>query len=161
MQVNGAIQMSADLRTPLAAQQAALVRALAGLEPCPDGFDLQRVASASDALAMKRSRAAAKIWPDLCHAIGDHFNQLFADYAQEYPTPPAAGPGFDCYRFGQFLASHELLTDKARQIWLAMRLRYRCTETGLNKRRGLTVVWDRRPGTFQIRIRVGWSSLFR
>jgi hypothetical protein len=64
----------------LAAQQAALVRALVAGGPCPDGFDADRVRRAGDALLRKRARGVAGHWPAL-GAMPD-FSARFAQWAQ-------------------------------------------------------------------------------
>ena len=148
--------MLTDARDALAARQARLVRALVGLEHCPAGFDVEQIAMTGLSLASKRARAAAKAWPDFSSAIGEQFESLFAEYAQTEPAPPTSGPTEDGFRFADFLAERDRLSMASRQIWLAMRLHYRRTEAGIKSRRGLAIVWDRRPGIWWLRIGLRW-----
>lgn len=148
--------MSTDARQSLAVAQANLLRALARLEPAPSGFDVEELAIASSSLGLKRSRAAEKAWPDFAMTLGDRFAELFTEYARQYPTPPPAGPAVDGFQFAEYLAGRDRLSDQARQILLAMRLHYRCGTTGIEKRRGPVLVWDRRPGSWRWRMRIGW-----
>jgi hypothetical protein len=53
---------SVEARQSLAAEQAALVRALAGLGEPPEGFDSARLGVAAEALGRKRLRAVARAW---------------------------------------------------------------------------------------------------
>jgi hypothetical protein len=134
--------MSADLRELLAADQAELVRALAGLSPTPEGFNGAHLERTSAALAQKRVRAAEKVWPELQLALGTGFAMLFKEYVIDHPAPPTGGPACDAFSFAAFLSSRRQLPPEAQSFWLSLRLHYRCSKNGLSPRRGLGIAWE-------------------
>ncbi|AFU06157.1 hypothetical protein [Nocardia brasiliensis] len=69
--------MSAEL----AAQQAALVRALVAGAPVPAGFDCADVAAAAHALLRKRADEVARRFPMLAQACGPDFRERFLAWA--------------------------------------------------------------------------------
>jgi hypothetical protein len=75
-------------RERLAAEQAALVRALVGGGPVPGGFDPERVRATSAALARKRAREVARAWPVLAAELGDDFTGRFLAFAAGRPRRP-------------------------------------------------------------------------
>jgi hypothetical protein len=64
----------------LGERQAALVAALLGAGPTPDGFDEARLAAARRALLRKRAAAAAAAWPLLAASLGDRWPSTFARF---------------------------------------------------------------------------------
>jgi hypothetical protein len=111
--------VSTDDRAKLAEQQAALVDALAGRSPVPDGFDAQHVATAAASLLAKRRRGVEKTWPGLAASLGERFRTVFADYARHHPIP-ADGPAADGRLFASYLRGLGLLSDAGRvQLLLA------------------------------------------
>jgi hypothetical protein len=132
----------------LADQQAALLAALAGNGPVPAGFDAARVRAAADALAFKRARAVAKMWPSLHAMLGDDFRERFAAYAGTTPLPVHGGPLADGRYFARFLANRVQLSDEAKLQVLSIDTRYRVTASGLISRRlpSLHAAWLRNSG---------------
>jgi hypothetical protein len=65
----------AGLAERLAAEQAALVRALVGGGPAPGGFDPERVRATAAALARKRAGEVARAWPGLAAELGPAFTE--------------------------------------------------------------------------------------
>lgn len=119
----------------LAAQQAALMAALAGSAPPPAGFDATRVRSAAAVLAAKRARAVARAWPGVRTMLGDRFGARFARYAATVPLPAQGGPLADGRAFVRCLARDMALPDDVRLQVLAIDVRYRRTHAGLAPRR--------------------------
>jgi hypothetical protein len=103
----------AAARERLAAQQAALVRALIAGGPPPAGLDPARVVATASALARKRARQVAKTWPALAHSLGDGFTTRFVAYAAANPLPPG-GALADGLGFARTLAQAGELTGEAR-----------------------------------------------
>ena len=69
----------------LADDQAALVRALVAGGPPPDGFDAERLATASRALLRKRAQDVGRRYPMLREGCGDRFLELFGEWARDRP----------------------------------------------------------------------------
>jgi hypothetical protein len=131
--------LSADTRAAIACQQATLVRALAGLEEVPPGFDARGVQAAADALARKRLRSVAQAWPDLARALGRRFGELFRSFASATPLPRHGGPLADGRGFARWLARRGELPDAGRRQALVVDLHYVSTADGLSPRRWPTV----------------------
>ena len=127
----------------LAEQQSALMAALAGKGPVPDGFDATRVGAAAAALAFKRARGVAQAWPSLRAMLGDNFRTHFADYAATSAVPQQGGPLADGRRFARYLAHRMPLGDAARMQAVALDATHRLTTAGLVPRRlpALRLAW--------------------
>ena len=100
-------------RERLAAEQAALVRALVG-GPVPGGFDPGRVAATSAALARKRAREVARAWPVLADGLGEGFTGRFLADAARRPPPARGGALADGLAFARALAREGRLPANAR-----------------------------------------------
>jgi hypothetical protein len=98
----------------LAAEQAALVRALVAGGPVPDGFDPGRVRATAAALARKRAREVASTWPALAADLGEAFTGRFAAYAAGRPPPATGGSLADGLAFARHLARHGRLSGDAK-----------------------------------------------
>lgn len=132
---------SSEARARLAAQQAALADALlAGGEP-PAGFDVARVKAAAEALAQKRRRSVAQVWPATFAALGREFGKLFAAYAAGHPLPGAGGPLADGEAFARWLRERDAFPAAGGVEWMAVRLRFRRFAGGLAPRRGFSAGW--------------------
>lgn len=101
-------------RDRLAAEQAALVRALVGGGPVPGGFDPGRVAATSEALARKRAREVARSWPVLAADLGEDFTSRFLADAARRPPPARGGALADGLAFARSLARQARLSPNAR-----------------------------------------------
>ncbi len=73
------------LVTDLAAQQAALVRALVAGGPVPDGFDPADLATTERALLRKRAQEVARRFPMLAYECGDNYQDLYCAWAKDRP----------------------------------------------------------------------------
>jgi hypothetical protein len=124
----------------LAAQQAALVRALTGQGPPPMGFDAGRVGVVARSLVMKRLRSVRRVWPGLARGLGEEFDRLFVDYATVRPTPRRGGALADGDTFIAHLVAHGHCPDEARRERLAVALDYRRTADGLVRRSRWAIV---------------------
>jgi hypothetical protein len=91
-------------RERLAAEQAALVRALVDGGPVPDGFDPDRVRATSTAPARKRAREVARAWPVLAAELGEDFTGRFLAFAAGRPPPGRGGALADGLAFARALA---------------------------------------------------------
>jgi hypothetical protein len=101
-------------RARLAAEQAALVRALVDGGPVPGGFDPGRVAATSAALARKRAREVARAWPVLAADLGERFTGRFLADAAGRPPPARGGALADGLAFAHALAREGGLSPNAR-----------------------------------------------
>jgi hypothetical protein len=101
-------------RDRLAAEQAALVRALVDGGPVPGGFDPDRVRATSAALARKRAREVARAWPVLAAELGQAFPGRFLAYAAGRPPPARGGALADGLAFADALAGRGRLPGNAR-----------------------------------------------
>ena len=127
-----------DARSSLGAAQAELIRALAARSASPGGFDAARFQVAAQALASKRSRAAARAWPRLAGALGEEWRERFRAFARTCPLPREGGPLADGYAFARFLQRAGKLPDEGRLEALAFELRYRRFAAGqFRPRRGV------------------------
>jgi hypothetical protein len=108
-------------RARLAAQQAALVRALVAGGPVPGGFDPARVRATSAALARKRARAVARAWPGLAAELGGDFTERFLADAARRPPPTRGGALADGLAFADALAREGRLPGSAGVERLAAR----------------------------------------
>jgi hypothetical protein len=95
-------------RGDLAARQAALVAALVGDAPVPDGFDPRRLAAVRQALLRKRAGQVASAWPVL--AAGCQWPDWFTEWAAGRPPQGGLRDGFD---FARWLRSTGRLPDLA------------------------------------------------
>jgi hypothetical protein len=98
----------------LAAEQAALVRALVAGGPVPDGFDPGRVRATAAALAGKRAREVARAWPALAADLGEAFTDRFVAFAAGRPPPASGGALADGLAFARHLARRGRLSGDAR-----------------------------------------------
>jgi hypothetical protein len=110
-------------RERLAAEQAALVRALVGGGPVPSGFDPDRVRATSAALARKRAREVARAWPALAAELGRDFTAAFLAHAAGTPPPAGGGALADGLAFADSLARRGRLPGDARVERLLARAR--------------------------------------
>jgi hypothetical protein len=101
-------------RERLAAEQAALVRALVGGGPVPGGFDPDRVRATSAALARKRAREVARAWPGLAAELGEAFTGRFLAFAAGRPPPARGGALADGLAFARAQAGQGRLPGNAR-----------------------------------------------
>ena len=101
-------------RERLAAEQAALVRALVDGGPVPGGFDPDRVRATSAALAGKRAREVARAWPVLAAELGEDFSGRFLAFAAGRPPPARGGALADGLAFARALAGQVRLPGEAR-----------------------------------------------
>jgi hypothetical protein len=83
-------------RADLAQRQAALLAALVGDAPVPDGFDAGRVRAEADALAAKRARVLHRIVVEMCDASGDPVPDDLGGRLREWARthPRETGTGF-------------------------------------------------------------------
>jgi hypothetical protein len=126
--------MTADPRARLATRQAELIRALYQGPPAP-GVDVRMVALTSMALADKRARSVAKVWPALARALGADFAGRFAAYARATP-PPDGGALADGLAFSRVAARQQCLPDDARIERLLATTRVKLRRNRLTARRG-------------------------
>jgi hypothetical protein len=101
-------------RERLAAEQAALVRALVDGGPVPGGFDPDRVQATAAALARKRAREVARAWPGLTVELGEDFTGRFLAFAAARPPPARGGALADGLAFADALARQGRLPANAR-----------------------------------------------
>ncbi|GAA2336147.1 DUF692 domain-containing protein [Streptomyces violaceusniger] len=73
------------VRERLALAQAALLSALVGGTPPPEGFDRRRLRVQSAALTAKRASVVAKVAPELPEILGTGYRPAFARYADGRP----------------------------------------------------------------------------
>jgi hypothetical protein len=103
----------------LAERQAAVVAAVTGTGPVPDGFDDRLVAVAAAALLRKRAGEVAARWPLLAASLGPRWYREFADWARQRPTGGSLADGWsfaeDLERAGRLpaLAAQELAERRA------------------------------------------------
>ncbi|MFJ5175761.1 DUF692 domain-containing protein [Streptomyces griseoviridis] len=76
---------AAPSRQRLAVAQAALLSALVGGTPVPEGFDQVRIGVQARALAAKRADVVGKIAPELPVILGESYRTAFVGYAQGHP----------------------------------------------------------------------------
>ena len=108
-------------REGLAAEQAALVRALVDGGPVPGGFDPERVRATAAALARKRAREVARAWPGLAAELGADFTGRFLADAARRPPPARGGAVADGLAFADALAREGSLPGSARVERMAAR----------------------------------------
>jgi hypothetical protein len=151
----------AEAQDRLAAQQAALVRALTGQGEIPPGFDTGRIESAADALLRKRIRSVARAWPGLAAALGERFVERFAAYARRTHLPRLGGPLADGRAFARALESAGDLPDAGRLEALAVDLRWVRRPDGLVPRRGpyLQAILLRAPRRLVVAARLPWLGV--
>jgi hypothetical protein len=135
-------------RERLAAEQAALVRALVDGGPVPAGFDPDRVRATAAALARKRAHEVARAWPALAAELGDDFTARFLADAARRPPPARGGALADGLAFAGALARTRRLSGNARvEVMLAAaRLSTRLAATVARPPRRLVVTVRPRPG---------------
>ncbi|MBS2000474.1 MAG: hypothetical protein JST44_03150 [Cyanobacteria bacterium SZAS LIN-5] len=94
--------MPSESRRRLASKQAQLMQALTDDKPM-QGFDANRLHVTAISLQQKRLRTVERVHPCLNSALGESFEELFAQYAKKHPIP-AAGPLADGKAFIEYLA---------------------------------------------------------
>jgi hypothetical protein len=152
---------SVDARSRLAAQQADLVRALAGKALVPGGFDTAQVKTTAESLGTKRAMAVARAVPALRQALGERFAKKFATYAAQKALPREGGPLADGRAFARTLASAGELPDAARLELLDVDLRFASTPFGLTPRRGpaLAAALLGQPRRLLVGVRLPWLGV--
>ncbi|MEV6733511.1 MULTISPECIES: DUF692 domain-containing protein [unclassified Streptomyces] len=100
-------------RIRVGVEQAALLSALVGGTPVPEGFDRQRVRVQARALAAKRAEVVAKLAPELPGILGgeDPYREAFLAYARNRPM--TAGYRRDALDFAEHLLIQDLPADPA------------------------------------------------
>ncbi|MFF9404807.1 DUF692 family multinuclear iron-containing protein [Streptomyces anandii] len=135
----------AAARQRLGLAQAALLSALVGGTPVPEGFDRVRVGVQARALAAKRADVVAKVAPELPVILGEGYRAAFLAYAQARPM--SGGYRRDALDFAASLLLAGAPKDSAarrelRNWWLdrsgpAPRPRHRATRAAHAARRAL------------------------
>ncbi|WP_262699361.1 MULTISPECIES: DUF692 domain-containing protein [Streptomyces] len=113
------------VRERLALAQAALLSALVGGTPPPEGFDRRRLRVQSAALTAKRASVIAKVAPELPEILGTGYRPAFARYADGRPM--TGGYRRDAMSFAEHLLADGRPEDAA-------------------ARRRLTLWWQERSG---------------
>ena len=103
----------AEARDALSRQQAALLRAMHGSGPIPDGFDAGQLRVTGESLSRKRMRTVQKIYAVTAAALGERFGTEFASFVSEHPTP-AEDPGADGLQFMRWLRARRKLPAEGR-----------------------------------------------
>jgi hypothetical protein len=140
----------------LAADQSALIAALAAHGEPPQGFDAARLEAAADSLAKKRARAAARAWPGLAESLGSSYRALFLEYAAVNTLPIDGGPLADARAFIRYQESRGNLPDELRKQALSVDLRFKLTARGLVARRlpSFRIAWLRNSRRLVVAIRI-------
>ncbi|GAA0687509.1 hypothetical protein GCM10009548_68660 [Streptomyces malaysiensis subsp. malaysiensis] len=113
------------VRERLALAQTALLSALVGDTPPPEGFDRRRLRVQSAALTAKRASVIAKVAPELPEILGTGYRPAFARYAEGRPM--TGGYRRDALSFAEHLLADGRPGDSA-------------------ARRRLTLWWQERSG---------------
>ncbi|SCD66564.1 hypothetical protein GA0115242_11161, partial [Streptomyces sp. SolWspMP-5a-2] len=108
-------------RQRLAVAQAALLSALVGGTPVPEGFDRVRVGVQARALAAKRADVVGKVAPELPVILGESYRPAFLGYAHGHPM--TGGYRRDALDFAEHLLRAGDVRDAAargalREWWL-------------------------------------------
>lgn len=122
-------------RESLLDQQFAVVEALTGTGPPPDGFDLRKFHVAADSLFSKRARSVARAWPAIATALGSEFEGHFRAYASRFASPPPGGAVADGRQFVSFLKSRNVATTELREATLLFDARCRVRSGRVRERR--------------------------
>ncbi len=125
-------------RTRVALGQAALLSALVGGTPVPEGFDRRRIRVQARALAAKRADVVARLAPELPEILGgpDPYREAFLSYAKGRPM--TAGYRRDALDFAEDMLIRDLPADPV-------------------ARRRLTAWWRDRTGARPPRRIVRWA----
>ncbi|MCC4315116.1 endonuclease, partial [Streptomyces malaysiensis] len=113
------------VRERLALAQTALLSALVGDTPPPEGFDRRRLRVQSAALTAKRASVIAKVAPELPEILGTGYRPAFVRYAEGRPM--TGGYRRDALSFAEHLLADGRPGDSA-------------------ARRRLTLWWQERSG---------------
>jgi hypothetical protein len=119
--------------------QSSLAEALLKGESKLRGFDAERMQVASQALANKRRREAARAWPTVARWLGNDFASQFDRYSKQTPPPENGGPLADGWAFLRCLEAADRLPSDVRLARYAVDLRYRSRASGLSPRRSPTI----------------------
>lgn len=104
-------------RDDLAAQQAALLRALlAGGDP-PPGFAADALDREARALRSKRGRVTALLLPDAAQELGEQYAAAFDRYARAHPKSVDTRARQDADDFAAWAEGEGLLAAPRRRWW--------------------------------------------
>jgi hypothetical protein len=139
------VALDDDERERLAADQSALIAALAARGEPPQGFDAARLEAAADSLAKKRSGAAARSWPGLAEGFGLNYQALFLEYVAIHTLPIVGGPLADARAFVRFQESRAELPDDVWRQAVTVDALFKSTGRGLVSRRlpSFRIAWQR------------------
>ena len=104
---------SSDAR--LAAAQAALLDALTGCSPTPEGFSSRHIDAMGQILVTKRRKAMARACPGLITELRERFAPLVGEYASAGRAPDPGNAAMDVSAFLRWLAGRGLLTPALRR----------------------------------------------
>jgi len=133
-------------RQRLAAQQAALVAALAGQAAVPAGFDEARVVAAATALRNKRTQGLLRNWPGLAEELSQDFLARAREFCATNPWPVRGGARADGRKFAEWLRARGLPLTSVREQIVRFDLRFRAVPGGYVPRRWPLVRLVREPG---------------
>ncbi|MBC6449482.1 hypothetical protein [Actinokineospora xionganensis] len=104
-------------RERLAAEQAALLRALlAGGQP-PAGFDEIALQVEADALLAKRRRVVAQLAPEVADKLEERYRPLFDEYARAHPRTVGSRAREDAAAFREWLIAGGHVAEPQRRWW--------------------------------------------
>lgn len=104
-------------RERLAAEQAALLRALLAGGPAPAGFDEHALGVETDALLAKRRRVVAQLVPEVAGDLDERYRPLFDEYARANPRTVGSRAREDAAAFTEWLIAGGHVTEPKRRWW--------------------------------------------
>lgn len=104
-------------RSRLAAEQAALLRALLAGGPAPAGFEEQALRVEADALLAKRRRVVAQLAPEVAGELEERYRPLFDEYARAHPRTVGSRAREDAAAFSAWLIAGGHLVEPKRRWW--------------------------------------------
>jgi hypothetical protein len=104
-------------RSRLAAEQAALLRALLAGGPTPPGFDEHALRVEADALLAKRRRVVAQLAPEVAGELEERYRPLFDEYARAHPRTVGSRARDDATAFTAWLVTAGHVTEPKRRWW--------------------------------------------